>query len=179
MKSALLIIDMQNRWLSKDNLIPDKTIVIQNILKLKKFFKKNNLPIINIRRVHPRSDHKVSLLSMPSWNLEGSEEAQVILELTPDSNEIQISKTKLSAFFKTHLYEILKDLSVDHLVITGYQARACILATSIDADQYEFEQTVVGDAILDTEVEYFNFYHKVFADAEFLKSTKDVLQMTV
>jgi maleamate amidohydrolase len=66
--------------------------------------------------------------------------------LQPADGERIISKQYASAFFGTGLAEILQDMAIDTLVITGLSTSGCVRATALDALQHGFAPFVVREA---------------------------------
>lgn len=66
--------------------------------------------------------------------------------LQPADNERIISKQYASAFFGTGLAEILQDMAIDTLVITGLSTSGCVRASALDALQHGFAPFVVREA---------------------------------
>ncbi|WP_305843165.1 isochorismatase family protein, partial [Photobacterium leiognathi] len=77
------------------------------------------------------------------------EDRQVINELTPQSNDIILTKWRYSAFFNSELEEILSAHGCDTLLITGLYASIGIQATAIDAFTRDIRPIVVADATAD------------------------------
>lgn len=69
--------------------------------------------------------------------------------LAPLQGEPVLTKQYPSAFFETGLAELLRDASVDTLVIGGYSTSGCVRASALDALQYGFAPFVVRDACAD------------------------------
>lgn len=66
--------------------------------------------------------------------------------LSPQDDEVVITKQYASAFFGTSLAPMLTTLGVDTLLITGVTTSGCIRATCLDSCQYGFRSMVVADA---------------------------------
>ncbi len=173
-KPALLIVDMQNRWVNPNKgLFPSADKVVSNINQLREAFRSNDLPIFHIILEHNKDGSTWERGCKVPWNLEGSWEAEIIPALTPQAGETILVKTRYSAFFKTDLVARLNKLEVDQIVITGYQMRACVLATSLDAYQNDFKTFIISDASLETDKTYREMFLRIFEDAGVLISTKD------
>ncbi len=66
--------------------------------------------------------------------------------LQPAPGDRVITKQYASAFFDTGLAEMLRGMSVDTLLITGYSTSGCVRATALDALQSGFAPFVVREA---------------------------------
>ena len=65
-----------------------------------------------------------------------------------------LSKHRYSAFFETPLAQLLRSLSVSHVVIGGVNTHACVRATAIDAYQLDFRVILASDTIASYDDEY-------------------------
>jgi nicotinamidase-related amidase len=61
---------------------------------------------------------------------------------------LHIHKTYGNAFTKTPLAEKLRALGVDTLVVTGFAAEGCVLATVRGAEDYDFTSMILRSAII-------------------------------
>jgi len=119
MKPALLVIDMQSAYYSHTSRIRDSfEEVFPYINGAIDLFRKKDLPIFIILHV----DEKEGL----TLNREGFKICEQIHSLPSD---FQIKKHRGSAFTGTKLAEMLNDLAVDTLIITGFCAEYCVLST--------------------------------------------------
>jgi maleamate amidohydrolase len=66
--------------------------------------------------------------------------------LCPHEGETVITKQYASAFFGTDLADMLRDMEVDTLLITGLSTSGCVRATALDACQHGFLPFVVREA---------------------------------
>ena len=73
--------------------------------------------------------------------------------LDPRDDELVVSKQYPSAFFGTSLASILRERSVNTLLITGVTTSGCIRATCVDAMSHGFVPIIVEDACGDRHEE--------------------------
>lgn len=69
--------------------------------------------------------------------------------LAPRDDEVVIEKGKPSAFFGTHLADMLRYEGVDTVIVTGMVTSGCIRATVVDACSHNFKATVPIEAVAD------------------------------
>ncbi len=146
-KSALLVIDMQNYFL--DVAYP----IINNTKALIHAFRKEGLPVIFTQHTHRNLEVDGGLLA-EWWGKESMEvfspgrwEWEIIEEIKPLQNDVVINdKTRYSAFYKTRLEAILKELKVEDLVICGVMTNYCCETTARDAFNRDFRVFFVEDA---------------------------------
>lgn len=178
MKPALLIIDMQKRWFNFDKRIyPDKTIGISNIKKIVEEFHRKKYPVIYVKMVHKSDGSTLMFDTKNVWMVEGTEETEVIEELKPKQKDYVVFKTRYSAFVRTNLLELLKELEVNELIITGYQLAACVNTTMMDAYQYDFKHYVISDACFGNSKRELARYLPMYKKVNSSKTTKEILKM--
>ena len=71
---------------------------------------------------------------------------QIHPALAPNPGDRVIEKTASDGFFNTSLERDLRELSVDHLVVTGMQTEYCVDTTCRRALSLDFAVTLVADA---------------------------------
>lgn len=154
--TALLVIDLQRWFLEVGS--PEKlkgvTRLIKKANELIHFFDQKQLPIFKIQTVH-QADKS-------TWNqwaiandvprlIEGTTEAEYVPEVKQTSNEIILTKTRLSAFLRTDLEKQLLRMKCQQVVIGGYSTDNCVGQTAIDAYERDFKVILAGEAILGTK----------------------------
>lgn len=156
-KVALLIIDMQNEFISEGGAIkcPSGQDIIPNIKKLLKLIREKEISVIYTQELHrtQKVDFGRELGEEPEHCLEGSWGAEIISELTPREEDFLIPKRRYSAFFATDLEILLKGLDIDTLIITGVVTDICVRATAQDAQQLDYKVIVPEECVAGTSVE--------------------------
>ena len=79
----------------------------------------------------------------------GNPYAEFCPEVTPNDDELVMTKQYASAFFGTSLASTLVAMGVDTLIITGCSTSGCIRATAVDGLQHGFRVMVVRDCVGD------------------------------
>lgn len=148
-KEALLIIDMLNDFVLEGAPleVPDTRKIIPSIKRSIDIARKKGLPIIYVCDAHEQNDEEFSRFKWPAHAVKGTKGAQIIDELKPASEDILIEKTTYSGFYNTKLNEILKDLDIDTLYLTGCVTHICIMFTASDAVLRGYRVTVIEDAV--------------------------------
>jgi isochorismate hydrolase len=140
--SALLVIDMQDFFLSDDShaFIPASKAIIPNVRKLITAFREHDLPIIFTR--HSLLENEEPGVMGRWWSdviREESELSVISPSLAPLSSEVVIRKTKYNAFYKTELEDVLKKEKVKSVVITGVMTHLCCETTAREAFTRDYE----------------------------------------
>ena len=75
-----------------------------------------------------------------------SDSWQIVPELKPANGERIVHKLWRSSFEETDLEEILEELKIDHLIVTGAQSNYCVRHTIHAAIERGLDVTLVSDA---------------------------------
>ncbi|WP_339951633.1 isochorismatase family protein [uncultured Albimonas sp.] len=78
--------------------------------------------------------------------IQGRATAAFAQGLTPEPDELVISKQYPSAFFGTSLASTLTAAGIDQVILTGLTTSGCVRASCVDAMSHGFITTVVSDA---------------------------------
>ncbi|WP_138420906.1 cysteine hydrolase family protein [Aquibacillus sediminis] len=136
--SALLIMDMQNAFvhpqgsLAKMGLDTSRAYhAVEPIRQLREAFKAKKRPIIYLQHNHHTNDSEAILISkvFPSIKktkhcIEGTWDSEFIKDIVPEPNNYVINKND-SANYQKQLQELLKDLDIKSLVVTGVSTNIC------------------------------------------------------
>jgi len=150
MKPALLVVDVQNQFLSMASQ-EDQASALNWMNWTIMIFRMYDLPVI---RVYHTSDEFGPKPGTPEFEFPDT------LQVT--ENDPQIVKTYPSAFNKTGLYDLLEEKGINTLFICGLSSTGCVLATYFDAMNYDLEAFLVKDAMLGPEAVYTNNVEAMF-----------------
>ncbi len=133
MKKAVLVVDMLNDF-TLDGAplkVEENKKIIPNIKKLLDEERAKGTPIIYVCDSHAENDKEFEI--WPKHCVEGTKGAEVVDELKPQESDFIVKKTTYDGFFRTSLDDLLKNLGVDYLIITGCVINICILYTASSA----------------------------------------------
>ena len=138
MKPALLVIDVQKAFFS-DN--PARSADLQDAARYInaaiELFRRKNLPVVCVQHMNPE-DNLVP--GQPGFDVPD------ILNILP--GDLRIHKTYGNSFTKTPLAETLRKMGVDTVVVTGFAAEGCVLATVRGAEDYDFTSMILRSSII-------------------------------
>ncbi|MBK8016136.1 MAG: cysteine hydrolase [Betaproteobacteria bacterium] len=134
MKSAILVIDVQNGIFGDDRKPFESDIVVERIRKITERARLNGDMVIYIQHEAPG----VVEFGTEAWKLFDG--------LKPNSNDTRIRKRTPDAFLNTDLDETLKNAGVENLVICGYSSDFCIDRTTYKAANSGYHVILVSDA---------------------------------
>lgn len=132
-KVALLVIDMQQRCRQDTKLKDEFDAAASHIQYAVALFAAAELPIIVIQDCEDGGP--------------GSAGFDCVAELQLPTSAISIHKTHSNAFWQTDLERVLHDLAVDGVVVCGYAAEYCVLATYNGAEERGFTPLVLQAAV--------------------------------
>lgn len=131
MTTAVLVIDMIKDFVTGKFENERAQAIVPNIKELLDSARASGKPVIYVSDSHSEEDREFSIWG--SHAISGSEGAEVVPELDPESDDYALKKEKYSAFYDTELDSRLEELDVDKVVLTGVLTHICIQHTAADA----------------------------------------------
>jgi len=128
--TALLVIDVQNGVVGGAH---ERDAVVANVRSLVDKARRERVPVVWVQH----SDQQLA---------KGSDEWQIVPELTPGAAEPLVEKTYGDSFEDTTLEAVLAGLGVGRLVVVGAQTDACVRSTLHGAFVRGYDATLVSDA---------------------------------
>jgi len=154
MKAALLLIDLQQDFLSRPGLTPIRDDIVKRATVLLSSARRHGLPVFH---VHTLIDENGSN-AMPHWRkknqlrcIENSVGAHPPPELSLQSGEWLISKRFFSGFDNPELQTLLGKTGADTVIIAGIYLHGCVRNTAIDAYSRNYRVVIASDATGSTE----------------------------
>jgi nicotinamidase-related amidase len=141
-KPALLIIDVQNMYLSFVSQ-KEKELSLYFINLLIELFRKNAFPIIRIYQFDDKKGPKPNTKEF---------EYPDTLKIRPE--DTQIIKTYPDSFNKTNLDEVLKEKGSNTLFLCGLSAVGCVLASKTGAQNHDYKAFIVKEAIMSHDSDF-------------------------
>jgi nicotinamidase-related amidase len=146
MKTAVLVIDMINDFVTGIFKNERATKIISNIKRLVEFSRKQGVPIIHATDAHlPNVDTEFEVWGPHA--VKGSWGAEIIDELKPEKGDFRVLKRKYSAFQGTDLDMLLRELKVDTLILTGVVTDICVQHTAADAFFRSYKIIIPKDCV--------------------------------
>ncbi|AMC33544.1 cysteine hydrolase family protein [Janthinobacterium sp. B9-8] len=134
MKTAMLVIDVQEALCSGEYAAFEAAQVISRINTVTQLARQNGVPVIYIQ--HEENGGPLEYGS-DGWKLAAGLQAQ------PD--DLFIRKTASDSFHSTNLHTLLKDLGAEHLIICGLQSEFCVDTTVRRALALGYPVTLIAD----------------------------------
>jgi nicotinamidase-related amidase len=128
--TALLVVDVQNGVVAGAH---ERGAVVANIGTLVEKARKDDTPVVWVQH----SDEQLA---------KGSDDWQIVAELSPGESEPVVEKEYADSFEGTTLENTLSGLGVGRLVVVGASTDECIRATLHGAVVRGYDATLVSDA---------------------------------
>jgi len=127
---ALLVVDVQNGVVERAH---ERDAVVANVGSLVEKARRERVPVVWVQH----SDEELA---------RGSDDWQIVPELTPGDGEPLVEKNYDDSFDDTTLETVLSGLGVGRLVVAGAETDACIRSTLHGALVRGYDATLVSDA---------------------------------
>lgn len=137
MKAALLVIDVQTAFFSPPGSVKSFDRAVWYINSTIAIFREKGLPVICIQHTNPDEG-----FTEQSGGFEVHKEIDIL------DSDPHIVKTYGNAFNKTGLAQLVADLEVDTLILTGYAAENCVLSTYRGALDLDLTPIILKGAII-------------------------------
>jgi nicotinamidase-related amidase len=132
MRTAVIVIDMINDFVTGIFKSDRAVKIIPNIKSLLDCARKKKALVVYVTDAHlPQMDPEFDVWGRHAEA--GSWGAEVIDELKPGKGDFRVLKRKYSAFQDTDLDQLLRELKIDTVVLTGVVTDICIQHTAADA----------------------------------------------
>ena len=136
-KYAILVVDMLNDFVTGSLGCDRARDIIKPTQELLDEARKHHVPVIYCNDSHFKGiDNELKL-----WGdhaIRGTKGAEIIPELAVKEEDYVVLKRRYSSFFQTDLDNLLKELGVDTVVITGLHTHMCCRHTAADAYQLNY-----------------------------------------
>lgn len=152
MRPALLVIDIQNKWLSSNpglrTSLEQRVEVINSAIAL---FRKKGLPVIRVYHV-----------DKGEGPLPGTEEFDFLPSIEIAESDPRVIKNYPNAFNRTELADLLSQRKVDTVILCGLSATVCVLATYVGAEDHDLHPFLLRDGVAAGSEQNVRFAEEIF-----------------
>lgn len=155
-RAVLLIHDMQQYFI--DAFTPDQSPVVEliaHIQKLRSCCAELGIPVIYSAQPGGQAPEQRGLLQ-DFWGSginDGPYQKKFVDAVAPSERDMLLTKWRYSAFQKTDLHEIMRELGRDQLMICGIYAHIGCLLTAGEAFMKDIQPFFIADALADFSLE--------------------------
>ncbi|MDD1767433.1 MAG: cysteine hydrolase [Methanomassiliicoccales archaeon] len=152
MKPALLVIDIQNKWLkSSPGLMLSLEQRIEVINSAIALFRKKGLPIVRVYHVDEAEG---------PW--QGTEEFDFLPSIEVLETDARVIKNYPNAFNRTELEDVLAREEIDSVILCGLSATCCVLATYVGAEDRDLHPFFLRGGVAAGSEEKVRFAEEIF-----------------
>lgn len=155
-KPVLLVVDFMQGYTTPGSPLFAQGVVdaVANMPPLLNTARRTGTPVIHTNILYHAPDQMdggiwVKKAPVMRTMVAGNPYAAFCPEVTPNDDELVMTKQYASAFFGTSLASTLVAMGIDTLIITGCSTSGCIRATAVDGLQYGFRVMVIRDCVGD------------------------------
>jgi nicotinamidase-related amidase len=155
--TALLVMDMQSAIL---RMLPDSAAFIGNVAKAIANARENKMPVIFVtvgfRPGTPEisTNNKGFSASKERFtNISVDEFLKIEPAVAPLTDEVVVTKRRVSAFTGSDLEVVLRAQAIHHIVLTGIATSGVVLSTVREAADKDYRITVLSDGCADADAE--------------------------
>lgn len=149
-KSAVIVIDMLNDFVTGELRAERADRVIQPLRKLVGAAREHGIPVIYSNDAHYLGDFEV-IRKWGSHAIRGTLGAEVIPELQPKEKDFVVEKRTYSSFYETGLESLLRSLyngeGVKTVILGGLHTNICVRHTSADAFFRGYKIIIAKDGV--------------------------------
>ena len=146
--SALLILDLISDFEFEDGarILRAALPIAKRIAALKRRMKRAGIPVIYVN--DEPGDWNADRDRLVNRCLQPQVRGRAVVELLiPAADDFFVFKPKHSGFYGTPLNELLQQLQIKELILTGVTSHQCVLFTAVDAYVRDYTLTVPRDCI--------------------------------
>ena len=147
-RSALVIVDMisEYRFPGAGGTLRAARKAVDGIVRIKQRARAAGLPVMYVNDTAGKweSNQQAFMQRCLEASAPGHD---VVAAIAPEARDYFMFKPRHSAFFGTPLHNLLQQLNIQRLILTGVTSHQCVLFTATDAHVRNFELVVPSDCI--------------------------------
>lgn len=145
MKTALIVIDMINDFVTGKLGFKGAVKIVPNVQRLLAAARAKGVPVLFVRDAHSPDDPELRVWGEHA--MAGTEGSEIIPELKPVRGEPVISKQTYSIFHGPEPGRMLRKMGVEELVLTGVVTEICIQNSAAGAFFNGYRVVVPNDCV--------------------------------
>jgi nicotinamidase/pyrazinamidase len=147
MKPAIIVVDMLKDTFKQGSRLPITQAarqILPNLQRLLKEGRKKGFPVVYACDSFLKEDF-IFKGKIKFHSIQGTEGAEVVDDLKPESSDMILRKRHFSAFFGTGLEQWLRRQGVDTILVTGITTEVCVLTTAMDGLCHDLYVIILED----------------------------------
>ncbi|MEG3614309.1 isochorismatase family protein [Isoptericola haloaureus] len=155
-RPAVVVVDFQRAFTEHENIGPGTAVALEHTQRLLTAARAADVPVIYLVMVLDDLDDRMLAQrvrsSLTERCLRGDPWTEISPVVPPAPQDHVVEKTVASGFWRTRLDDLLAELGVDELVMTGTSTSGCVRATVVDAAYRSLRVSVVEECCDDFRV---------------------------
>jgi len=155
---VLLVIDMLNDFLDPQGALycgDGARKIIPAVKALVERFLSEKNPVVYLRDAHAPDDKEFELFAPHA--VKGTWGGRIIPEVEPPRQSLILDKTRFTAFYGTHLAEVLAEVKPQEVWVAGVVTSICVMDTAGDLRNRDYSVVIPVDAVADFDPEFHEF----------------------
>lgn len=153
---AVVVVDFQRAFTQHEKIGPSTAVALEHTASLLAQARKAGIPVIYIAMILDSLDDRMlaqrARSSLTERCQRGNPWTEFDERVTPEPGDHIVEKTVASGFYQTRLNELLDELGIDELVMTGTSTSGCVRATVVDAAYRNYHVSVVEECCDDFRI---------------------------
>ncbi|MBD8217025.1 isochorismatase family protein [Microbacterium sp. CFBP 13617] len=146
---AVLVIDFQRAFTEHEKIGPGTAVALAHTQDVLEAARAAGIPVIYAVMVLDSLDDRMLAQRVRSSLTERCERGNPWTTISdavpPAPTDHIVEKTVASAFYRTRLHDLLQELGVDELIVTGTSTSGCVRATVVDAAYRNYRLSIVEE----------------------------------
>lgn len=134
MKAAFLVVDVQQAFFDNKNYAPQLETAAVYINHVSAMFRKYEQVVVHVQHG-------------PAGGGKGNPGFEVGEKINQEEGDLYVTKEYGNSFWRTDLEQMLKDRDVDLVIVSGFAAQNCVLATYNGSIERDFETAILHHGI--------------------------------
>jgi len=142
---AVIVIDMIHDFVDGKFGSERAQKIVPRIKSLLDRAREKGIPVIYVKDAHVEGDKELEVWGKHA--MKDDEGSQIIPELAPQPGDYVLEKNRYSCFYETGLEDLLYDLDVKEVILTGVATDICVRHTAADAFFRGFDIIIPRDCV--------------------------------
>ncbi|WOF23114.1 isochorismatase family protein [Microbacterium betulae] len=148
-RPAVVVVDFQKAFTEHEHIGPGTAVALAHTAELLRAARAAGVPVIYLVMILDSLDDRMLAQRVRSSLTERCERGDPWTDISPavapEPSDHIVEKTVASGFYNTRLHDLLQELGVDEVVMTGTSTSGCVRATVVDAAYRDYRVSIVEE----------------------------------
>ncbi len=155
-KPAVVVVDFQKAFTEHEKIGPQTAVTLEHTNELLEAAREAGVPVIYLVMILDSLEDRMLAQRVRSSLTERCERGNPWTEISSAvpaaPQDYIVEKTVASGFYKTRLDDLLQELGIDEVIMTGTSTSGCVRATVIDAAYRNYRISIVEECCDDFRI---------------------------